>query len=117
MVLGQRRRHGVISHVNASGTVPTLAMPRQCGRSCPVSGASAGHTSPQCNPRSRPLAVAIPLGAHVPGLAQRCSRLPGADVNGPNASGIVADDAVTVRQQRGNGADSALGNLPRFSRR
>ena len=38
MVLGQCRRPGVISHVNASGTVPMLATLRKCGRSCPVSG-------------------------------------------------------------------------------
>jgi hypothetical protein len=98
MVSGQRRRPGVISHGDASGTVPMLVILRWCGRSCPVSGASAGQVPVR---NAVPLADAIPLGVHVPGLAQRCSRgLPSADVNGPNASGIVAAGAVTGRQRR-----------------
>ena len=52
-----------------------------------MSGASAGQVPIR---NTVPLAVAIPLGVH---------GLPGADVNGPNASGIVAAGAVTGRQR------------------
>jgi hypothetical protein len=100
MVLGQRRRPGVISHVNGSGTVPMLATLRWCGRSCPVSGT---------------------VLARLPYATQSRSRMQFPGVHGlPGAVTPVAGRIVPVGFPEftgDNGADSSLPWLPEFAAR